>query len=63
MLRQVLQDLLAQRLDLGMPALALGLDCRRKQEFRLLPRLFLQPCVLEGARADTALQTLFLVAS
>ncbi len=54
MIRDVLENLAAQRLRIRMPALAIGGRRRRQQHLGLLPELLLQPCVLEGARADTA---------
>src|SRR5262249_5520247 len=41
---------------LAMAPFAICLDRSRQQHFRLLPCLFLQPCILEGTRADTAFQ-------
>src|SRR6185437_10768354 len=59
MIGQVLQYLAAKRLNIAVPPLAICLDRGRKQRFRLLPCLLLQPCVLEGTRTDAVLQLQF----
>jgi hypothetical protein len=57
--RQVLQQTPAKRLDIRMPALTIAGKRGRQQRFRLLPEFLLQPRILEGAGADGALQDLF----
>ena len=57
-IRQVPQHAPAKRLDIRVPALAIGGE-RNQQVLRMLPELLLQFLVLEVAGADCAAQVLF----